>query len=203
MKISEYYHWIKTNWAKVGPILSLYLTIFLFVFVREADFVVFLILLQTPLYMLHETEEFVFPGGFSRFFNRDIFKVDKDDEPIGVNFSFYINIFLIWLILPFFGLLSLLSYQWGLWIVYFSLFAGIAHIALGLKAKKLYNPGLFVSLLLNIPVSLWMISYFVSHNIISSPFLNWHLVIGIAVNLVLPIMGSILIKKYRSTTKAS
>ncbi len=54
MAVSEYYRWLKKDWAKTGFILSIFLFIFLFVFVRQDDFVVFILLLQTPLYMLYE-----------------------------------------------------------------------------------------------------------------------------------------------------
>ena len=72
MILSEYYRWLKKDWAKVGFILSIFLFVFLFVFVRKNDFVIFILLLQTPLYMLHQTEEYVFPGGFGKFFNTKI-----------------------------------------------------------------------------------------------------------------------------------
>ncbi len=60
MNISEYYNWLKRDWAKVGFILSVFLFIFLFVFVLKEDIVLFILLLQIPLYMLHQTEEYVF-----------------------------------------------------------------------------------------------------------------------------------------------
>ena len=60
MTLSAYFRWLKQDWAKVGFILSLFLFVFMFVFVKDTDFVLFLLLLQTPLYMLHETEEYIF-----------------------------------------------------------------------------------------------------------------------------------------------
>lgn len=62
MSVSEYYRWLKRDWAKTGFVLSIFLFVFLLVFVKDSDFVLFLILLQTPLYMLHETEEYIFPA---------------------------------------------------------------------------------------------------------------------------------------------
>ncbi len=196
MSAAAYFRWLKRDWAKAGLILSIFLFVFLFVFVKDTDFVLFLILLQTPLYMLHETEEYIFPGGFGRFFNVDIFKLKTEDKPVDENFIFYVNIILIWIILPTFGLLAAKDYQYGLWIPYFSFFAGVAHIALGIKARKLYNPGLVISLILNIPVGIGSILYLVDQQIISNAFLNLHLVIGLGVNLILPVMGVILYKRH-------
>ena len=202
MKGKDYYNWLKDNWAHSGLILAFYLTIFLLVFVRKTNFAVFLILLQTPLYMLHESEEYLFPGGFGRFFNRDIFKIKKEDGPLGRDFIFFGNILLIWILLPLFGLLSVYSLDLGLWIPYFTIFAGIAHIALGLKAQKIYNPGLIVSLLFNIPVGVAVVLYFFRTGNLSSIFLNIHLFIGLGVNLLLPVAGNILYKNYLRKKKS-
>ena len=70
MTLSNYYNWLKRNWAETGLIVAIFLSVFLFVFVRPTDFVLFVILLQTPLFLIHETEEYVFPGGFAQFFNK-------------------------------------------------------------------------------------------------------------------------------------
>ena len=156
----------------------------------------FLILVQTPLYMIHETEEYIFPGGFGKFFNLDIFKLDTADKPVDQNFIFFVNVILIWIILPVFGLLSMKNTQFGLWIPYFTVFAGVAHIALAIKAGKIYNPGLIVSLVLNIPVGTLTVIYLVNHQYLQNAFLNPHLLIGLGVNLVLPVMGVILKKRY-------
>ena len=197
MVVSEYYRWLKKEWAKTGFILSIFLLVFLFVFVRKDDFVVFVLLLQTPLYMLHQTEEYVFPGGFGKYFNTEIFNLETEDKPVDENFIFFVNIILIWIVLPVFGLLSTIDYRYGLWIPYFSFFAGLAHVALAIKAKKLYNPGLLVSMLINIPVGLWSILYLLNKGIIENVFLNVYIVIGFGLNALLPIMGIILLQNYQ------
>ena len=200
MILSEYFRWLKKEWAKVGVILSIYLFVMLFAFVRQYDFVVFVLLLQTPLYMLHQTEEYIFPGGFGKFFNTKIFNLETEDEPLDENFIFYVNVIIIWIVLPVCGLLSTLNYNFGLWLPYFSFFAGVAHVALALKAKKLYNPGLMVSLFINIPVGLWSIRYLLGQGLIEHFFLNIHCLIGLAVNAILPVMGTILFRNYQKRT---
>ena len=172
----------------------------LFVFVRQYDFVVFVLLLQTPLYMLHQTEEYIFPGGFGKFFNTRIFNLETEDEPLDENFIFYVNVIIIRIVLPVCGLLSTLNYNFGLWLPYFSFFAGVAHVALALKAKKLYNPGLMVSLFINIPVGIWSIRYLLGQWLIEHFFLNIHCLIGLAVNAILPVMGTILFRNYQKRT---
>lgn len=197
MSISEFIQWLKKDWAKVGLILSIYLFILLCVFVRTYDFVVFVLLLQTPLYMLHQTEEYIFPGGFGKFFNTKIFNLESEDKPLDDNFIFYINVILIWIVLPLFGLLSTLNYSFGLWLPYFSFFAGVAHIVLALKARNRYNPGLLVSIFINIPIGLWSILYLFDQGLIENLFLNFHFLIGLAVNALLPVIGIVLLRNYQ------
>ena len=197
MTFSDYLRWLKKEWAKVGVILSIYLFVMLFVFVRKSDFVVFVLLLQTPLYMLHQTEEYIFPGGFGKFFNTKIFNLETENEPLDETFIFYVNVIVVWMVLPIFGLLSSINYEYGLWLPYFSFFAGIAHVVLALKARKRYNPGLIVSLFINIPVGLWSILYLMGQGLIENFFLNIHFVIGLAVNAILPIMGTVLLRNYQ------
>jgi len=199
MTIIEYYKWLKKEWAKVGLILSIFLFAILFVIVRQYDFVIFVLLLHTPLYMLHQTEEYVFPGGFTEFFTTKIFNLKKEDTPLNEDFIFFVNISLIWIVLPVFALLSTINYQYGLWIPYFSLFAGVAHMALAIKAKKMYNPGLAVSLFLNIPVGLWSIIYLENIGILSNLFLNLYMWIGLGINAALPVLGVFLYKNYRKS----
>ena len=199
MTLMEYYRWLKKEWSKVGIILSIFLFVFLFVFVRKSDFVIFILLLQTPLYMLHQIEEYIFPGGFGKFFNTKIFNLETEDKPVDENFIFLVNVIMIWIVLPVFGLLSINNYQFGLWIPYFSFFAGIAHVALAIKAKKLYNPGLIVSLLVNIPVGLWSVLKLMDMGVLDHFFLNPHILIGLGVNAVLPVVGTILFRNYKKS----
>ena len=200
MTLSEYYQWLKRDWANTGFILSIFLFVFLIIFVRKYDLVIFVLLLQTPLYMLHQTEEYIFPGGFGKFFNTQIFKLDVEEGPLDQTRIFFINIIVVWIAMPLFGLLSIIDYQFGLWIPYFSFFAGIAHILLAIRAGKLYNPGLIVSLLINIPIGLWSIIFLINNGVLNHFFFNIHIVIGFGLNALLPIMGVIMYKRYQSST---
>jgi len=145
--------------------------------------------------MLHETEEFVFPGGFGTYFNHYIFRLPDTSNPIDENFIFYVNIGLVWLALPVFGLLSSIDYVYGLWIPYFVIIAGMFHIGIAMKTHRFYNPGLIVSLTLNIPVGSWSVYQLIEAGILHSYVFNIHLLIGLLVNLTLPVMGYILYKK--------
>jgi len=196
--VHEYFSWFKENWARIGFILAIYLLVLLIVVVRRYDFVLFVLLLHTPIYMLHQTEEYVFPGGFREFFTTRIYGLSEDETVLSDNFIFYLNILLIWIALPCFGLLSMINYGFGLWIPYFSLFAGIAHIFLSIKARTIYNPGLIVSLSLNIPIGIWSIMYLKRAGLIGNVFLNPYMLVGLVINMALPILGVIIYRRYMS-----
>ena len=199
MTVADFYKWLKKDWAKTGSILSIFLFVFLFIFVRKYDIVIFVLLLQTPLYMLHQAEEYIFPGGFGKFFNTQIFKLNTEDKPLDQNFIFFINVILIWIILPLFGLLSIIDYQYGLWIPYFSFFAGIAHVLLAIKAGNSSNICRMPGKQLHIPVGLWSIFFLINNGVLNNFFLNFHIIIGLGLNALLPIMGVILYRNYQKS----
>ena len=203
MNFGEYYKWLKREWAKVGFIVALFLFPVLIVGVRPHDYILFILLLQTPLYMLHETEEWVFSEGFGQFFNRYIFKLPDNVNPLDENFVFWVNIGLVWLALPIFGLLASVNYVYGLWIPYFVIIAGVYHIGIAIKTHKLYNPGLIVSLVLNIPVGSWAVYELVNRGLIENFVFNIHALIGLGVNLTLPIIGYFEYKKGLRTLKSN
>jgi len=62
----------------------------------------FMLLLAFPLYLVHEIEEYIFPGGFSKFFNENLLNVSTDNKivPIDREVVFWLNLIYIWLILP-------------------------------------------------------------------------------------------------------
>jgi hypothetical protein len=101
-----------------------------------------------------------------------IFKLETEDEPIDENFIFFVNIFLIWIVLPLFGLLAIKNHQ--------------------------YNPGLIVSLLVNIPIGLWSILFLIKEDVLQNFFLNPHLAIGLGVNALLPITGVAVLRNYQT-----
>ncbi|MBC8336058.1 MAG: hypothetical protein ISR59_00265 [Anaerolineales bacterium] len=65
------------------------------------------------------------------------------------------------------------------------------------------SPGLIVSLFINIPVGLWSILYLINNGILSRFLLNYHILIGLGLKALLPVLGVILFKNYRNNIGAS
>ena len=196
--VKKYIEWIKVNWWGVCPILGVFLLVYTCIFVRNMDQVLFIILLNVPLYLFHESEEYIFPGGFRKFFNLDIFRSGNELEPLGVDFIYKINIGMIWVLLPVCGLLSIIDYRFGLWICYFEFYAGLGHVLLAIKAKKKYNPGLIMSILVNMPFGTYAVWFMTQQGLIENPWFNIHFVIGILLNAMLPVMGVRMYKAWKA-----
>jgi hypothetical protein len=82
-----------------------------------------------------------------------------------------------------------------MWIPYFVIIAGVYHIGIAIKTQKLYNPGLIVSLLLNIPVGSWAVYELLNNGLLDNYILNVHALIGLILNLALPVLGYFAYKK--------
>jgi len=150
--------WLYKNWAKLCLILSVIVTIIIFLVVKTDNMLLFLIWIQIPIYLLHQFEEHAWPGGFRKYVNLNIFKVKNAEYPLSDLSVFWINIPIIWVLMPIFAALSYLNLFFGLWIPYFAVLNSLTHVIAAI-VKREYNPGLLVSLLLGIPVAgyaLWL-----------------------------------------------
>jgi len=159
--------WMADHWPKATAFLAIYSLILLYLFLFEDHFLLFLIWLQTPVYWLHEFEEYIYPGGFAKFFNRDLLGSSKDDWPLTKIASLWINIPIIFIAFPLSAILAgIYGLGLGIWTAYFSIFNALCHVGIFLKFG--YNPGFVVSLLLNIPIGIYAIYTLISAGVIST-----------------------------------
>lgn len=172
--------WLAEHWPKATIFLAIYSLVFLFGYLYESNFLLFLIALQTPVYWLHQFEEYVYPGGFAEFFNRKLLNSTRADWPVTKAFSLWINIPLIFIAFPVSAILAgSLGLSWGLWTAYFSILNALSHVVMFFRFR--YNPGFLVSLLLNIPIGIYTVSALSSAGVIDP--INHIRGIGLAVLL--------------------
>lgn len=187
--------WLIDNWYKSTPFLAPYLLLILIIFVWRADYALFLIWLQSVVYFIHQAEEYVWPGGFVKFFNNKLLGSNQDASPLNKVASFWINIPIIFLGFPLSAVLaSTVDMAFGIWTAYFSVINALSHVGMFFRFKFSYNPGLIASTVLNIPIGVYTIHYFFSRDLID---LNWHwfgLAIGISIQLMLMIYGFLILK---------
>ena len=110
-----------------------------------------IVYLQMPLYMFHQGEEHI-GDRFRLYINR---RVGKGREALTPIATFWINALSVWgLNLAALYLATFVDLSFGLAGVYLTLINGIGHIGQALAFRE-YNPGLWTSLVLFVPVGAW------------------------------------------------
>jgi hypothetical protein len=108
------------------------------------------------IYLLHQIEEHLWPGGFRHFANARVFKSGRDDWPVDVDGVALVNIGYVWLPIGA-AVLFPEALRWvGLGWVGLTLVNGLSHIATSIRFRC-YNPGLITSIVLFLPFTLWML----------------------------------------------
>lgn len=192
---NSYLEWVKDNWQRSAILVLIYVLACLVPLYSRLDLIEFMLLLSFPLYLVHEIEEYILPGGFSSFFNRNLLKVNPEDKilPVDREVVFWINLIYIWLMIPIFSGLGLYNLKFGAWIPYFFFFQALSHLAMGVKGKMILNPGIRSSFLLHVPYSILMIHLLVEKDVLTNPYINLYMFIGLLFNLVLPISAKFII----------
>lgn len=118
---------------------------------------------------MHEFEEYICPGGFLDFFNRKPLGSVRGDYPLTKAGSFWINIPLVYILLPLSGVIShFYGVEWGLWTAYFSALNALAHVVMFFIFGCKYNPGLLASAVVNIPFGIYTVWYFLDNDLVSA-----------------------------------
>jgi hypothetical protein len=149
---------IAARWQQALPVLSVIgvaLWIALFRHDPSSERALFAALLV--LYMLHQIEEHLWPGGFRQFTNAHVFHSGNDDWPVGIAGVALVNIGFVWLPV---GLAVVFPQplRWlGLAWVGLTLINAITHIAITIRLR-IYNPGLVTSIVLFLPFTIVMLT---------------------------------------------
>lgn len=61
--------WLYGNRMKATPFPAVYSAILIWMYVKDVNYALFLIWMPTPIYWVHEFEEYICPGEFLKFFN--------------------------------------------------------------------------------------------------------------------------------------
>ena len=143
--------------------------VLVFLYVKDVNYPLYLIWLQGIIYWVHEFEEYILPGGFLAFFNHNMMRSNQDEYPLTKVGSFWINIPLVYVAMPFSALLAhFFGLEWGLWTAYFSFLNAFAHAIMFFIFGRKYNPGLIISIFLNIPFAIYMVWYFFDNNLVTT-----------------------------------
>ena len=198
MTLKEYYFWFKENWQKTGVIVSIFLTIYLVVIVLPKSTVLFALLMSTPLYMLHEIDEYIFPGGFAQFMNKNIYKMDPETGLVDSTAIFWINM-VVWFFFPLASLnaVAKADLTQAAWIPYFFIFQAVIHVILGIVGKQFFNPGMVSAWLVHVPWGIWTIWLLIRAGVIVNPYWNEYLRDGLSICFYMVIAGVILYIRHK------
>lgn len=146
--------WFLRHWHLVGLVLAVGLVAL--VAVRRDDWsdLRVLLVLSLAALMLHQVEEYGWPGGFPRMVNTVVFRSDLPDRyPLDARIAWIVNVALGWTL---YGAVALLAHR-AVWLAIASLVVSAGNVAahtllFNIRGSTLYNPGLATSWLLFVPV---------------------------------------------------
>jgi hypothetical protein len=145
--------WFVREW----PYAALFTAAFLLAllpFVGALGLALTLVYLQLPLYMIHQFEEHD-QDRFRKFANQFLGGGREAFTPTAI---FVINSAGVWGIdLLALYLACFVDLKWGLIAIYLPLLNGLSHIIVTVAIRR-YNPGLWTSLVLFLPVGIWALA---------------------------------------------
>jgi len=196
MILKKYFAWFMENWARVGVIVGIFLTIYLVLIVLPQNRLLFALMMYTPLYMLHETDEYVFPGGFAQFANKNIYRTNPDNGLVDKAAVFWINM-VVWFFLPLSGFQAMTDLTQAGFLPYFVIFQAVVHLVIGMVGKRFLNPGMVTAWLVHVPWGIWTITLLMRAGVVVNPYWNGYLQAGLLINLALPVAGFFLWVRYK------
>ncbi|WP_197525932.1 HXXEE domain-containing protein [Methanocella paludicola] len=157
MKIMDF---IRGNWYNIGLVVAFVALLYLVLEYPNMGVLQILLLLNFVAILIHQFEEYGFPGGEPAVMNMVLQPSSTPNKyPLNQNSAMITNVvvtYLMYLIPVFFPNIIWL----GLAPILFGMMQFIVHgVMTNLKLKSLYNPGLGAVVLLHIPIGLYYIYY--------------------------------------------
>ena len=178
--MSEHKFWFK-DWPKAGLIAAVFILLLLFLNSKASigSFEWFY-WLSLPLYMIHQFEEYVYPGGFKEELNKVLLKENVSSEILTDKAALVVNIGFIWILTPVLIVLGAISIVFPVILMTLVAFNGFIHLVVSIRFKR-YNPGLIASLIFNIPLGVYVLIGLSLNSLVS----GIELLIGIIIGLIL------------------
>ena len=174
---------VAASWQKALPLLAVLTAGIWFALFRDnpaSEQAMFAALLV--IYMLHQTEEHLWPGGFRQFTNAHVFRSGNDDWPVDMGGVALVNIGYVWLpvgaaaLYP--GALRWLGLGW----VGLTLINALIHVVTSIRFR-VYNPGLVTSVVLFLPFTVWVLMQEHARGMLSGGEIAFVLLLGIVLHI--------------------
>ena len=134
------------------------------------------------IYMLHQIEEHLWPGGFRQFTNARVFESGRDDWPVDAGGVALVNIGYVWLPVAAAALFPHALRWLGLAWVALTLINAVTHIVTSIRFRC-YNPGLVTSIVLFVPFTVWVLAHEVSRGLLSGGDVGILVLLGVLLHL--------------------
>jgi hypothetical protein len=190
--MSEHEFWYK-DWPKAGLIAAVFILLLLFLNSKAPiGSFEWLYWLSLPLYMIHQFEEYVYPGGFKEELNKVLLNENSSSEILTDKAALVVNMGFIWILTPVLIVLGAFSVVFPVILMTLVAFNGFIHLVVSIRFKR-YNPGLIASLIFNLPLGLYVLIGLGLNSVASGLELFIGVIIGIILHLGLLVF--LLIKK--------
>jgi hypothetical protein len=192
---------IANNWQKALPALALIGTVVWIVVFRHdptSERALFTALLV--IYMVHQIEEHLWPGGFRQFANACVFRSGDDNWPVDIGGVALVNIGFVWLPLGAAVLWPDALHWVDLGWIGLTLINSLTHIATSLRFRR-YNPGLVTSIVLLLPFTAWMLAHEAGTRMLSDVAIGWLVVIGVLLHLPVAALFVVPFRRGRSAAQ--
>ena len=172
-------------WPVFGLITGLAVICFVIISLRDSPALKSILYLQISFLMIHQFEEYVYPGGFKNFLNSHFKKIfDKYKISLNERGILLINVIFGW---TFYFICAEFSDDY-LWMSAGSalilMINGLLHTAVGIRYGK-YNPGLITGLLLFIPSGIYF--FYNLESLFDPDFLIKAFMTAIVGSLIIPL----------------
>ena len=177
--------WFFARWPYVGLAIAAVLAVVL-ALDPALDDLRTLLLVSLVTLLLHQGEEYVWPGGFPRMVNRVVFESAEPDRfPLNQRTAWIINVALGWTVYA----LAAVVGENAVWLAIATLTVSagnvVAHTLLfNIRGRTLYNPGLATSWLLFVPVIAWFAVEAAREDWVSAVDVAVGIVLGLVLNYV-------------------
>ena len=191
---------LRNHWPDIGIVLAFLIGGWLIFFSSGLSGFQILLWISFISLLLHEFEEYRFPGTFPCRFNRVFFKSQKPDRyPLNTDTSLWVNVFFGWTVY----LLAAILAEKAMWICIISIMVSVGNIIIhvfvfNIKGKTLYNPGMATSLLLFLPISLYFFLSIYIYNLTSVRELLVWVPLGFVIAVALT-LGTVQVMKNKHT----
>jgi hypothetical protein len=170
---------ISAHWQKSLPLLAVAgLVVWVALFRHEPTNEQSIFVALLVIYLFHQIEEHLWPGGFRQFTNAHIFESRRDDWPVDAGGVALVNIGYVWLPVAAAAAFPHTLRWLGLAWVGLTLINAIIHVVTSIRFRG-YNPGFVTSIILFLPFTVWVLTQEASSGLLTSGQITLLILAGI------------------------